>query len=135
MFKRKNPAVEMSPEELKAEIIKTQADILKVCDCRTMLNLYRGQLFRLQQAKAPRRQINAVFEKINLWEKRFTEYQRLTSHYAELNKMLAELNGEEIPEVKPYPAPPVKPVIKERIINLKYRVKMSDQMRKEGLTV
>lgn len=132
---KKNPAVEMSPENISEELQNLQKQILKICDCQTMLLIFRGQLFRLREQNADRRQVDDVLKKISRYEKDFSELEKLTRRYAALNKKFHELNGDPLPEAKPYLPPPVKPVIKERIINLKYRIKMSDRMRKEGLTV
>jgi len=137
LFRKKteSPAVEQTPEDISVELRELQKQILQICDCRFKLTLFNGQLFRLRESRADRRQIDDVLKKISKYEKQFSEYEKLTRRYAELNRKFAELNGEEIKEPKPYPAPPVKPQIRERIINLKYRIKMSDRMRKEGLTI
>lgn len=126
---RKNPVVDISPDELKVELQELQKQILKVCDCKTMLLIFRGQLFRLREINADRREIKAVLEKISRYEKQYQEYQKLTARYMELNKKFHIMNGDPLPEVKPNPAPQVKTQIKEpRIINLKWRVKMSQNM-------
>jgi len=126
--KTESPAVEQTPEDISVELRELQKQILQICDCRFKLTLFNGQLFRLREIKADRRKIDDVLKKISKYEKQFSEYQKLTARYAELNKKFHELNGDPLPEAKPYPAPPVKPQIRERVINLKYRVKMSQNM-------
>lgn len=125
---KKNPPVQMSPEEIREELKNLQKQILQICDCRFKLTLFNGQLFRLREINADRREINDVLKKISRYEKDFQELEKLTARYAILNRKFAELNGEEITEAKPYPAPDMRPKREPRIIDLKWRVKMSKIM-------
>jgi len=121
MFKRKNPAVEQTPENISEELQNLQKQILKICDCQTMLLIFRGQLFRLREANAARRQVDDVLKKISRYEKDFQELEKLTRRYAELNKKFHELNGDPLPEARPYPAPNMSVKREPRTINLKWR--------------
>ena len=120
-FFRKNPAVEMSPENISEELQNLQKQILKISDCKFKVLIFRGQLFRLRESGADRREINDVLKKISKYEKDFQELEKLTARYTELNRKFAEMNGEEIKEPKPYPAPNMSVKREPRTINLKWR--------------
>lgn len=121
---RKNPAVEMSPENISEELQNLQKQILKICDCQTMLLIFRGQLFRLRESGADRREINDVLKKISKYEKDFQELEKLTRRYTELNKKFHIMNGDPLPEPRPYSPPDMRPKREPRTINLKWRKKI-----------
>jgi hypothetical protein len=118
---RKSPAVEMSPEELKAELENLRSEILKISDCKFKVLIFRGQLFRLRESGADRREINDVLKKISRYEKDLQELEKLTARYAELNKKFHIMNGDPLPEPRPYSPPDMRPKREPRTINLKWR--------------